>query len=147
MISQEEAHRILDLAEEEGLVHCSSNLGRYVDFICNCCVCHCIILQTVVSAAMPNAAATSAYMVMVEDDSCMGCGECVERCQMKALVMEGDLVIRDADRCIGCGLCVSTCPTAALSMIPRLERPHTPWTRQELNAAMAASVGIDRASS
>ena len=144
LISREEALRILDLAEQEGLVHCSSNFGKHVDFLCNCCVCHCVILQTIVSAAVPNAAASSAYMVMVEEDSCMGCGECVERCQMTALVMEGDLVKRDADRCIGCGLCVSTCPTGALSMIPRLDRPHTPWTRKELNAAMLASAGVEQ---
>jgi len=43
MISREEARRILDLAEEEGLVHCSSNMGKHVDFICNCCACHCPI--------------------------------------------------------------------------------------------------------
>jgi len=58
---------------------------------------------------------------------------------MDALEMDGDIVRRDAARCIGCGLCVSTCPTDALSMIPRLDRPHMPWDRQELNATMASS--------
>jgi len=143
LISKEEARRILDLAEKEGLVHCSSNFGKHVDFICNCCVCHCVILQTIVSAGIPNAAATSSYIVMVAEDSCMGCGECVERCQMSALVLEGDMVKRDAGRCIGCGLCVSTCPTGALSMIDRLDRPRTPWTRKELNSAMMSAAGME----
>ena len=58
---------------------------------------------------------------------------------MEALALDGDLVTRDALRCIGCGLCVSTCPTGALSMDPRKDRPHTPWDRKELNAAMAAA--------
>jgi electron transport complex protein RnfB len=139
LISKEEALRILDLAEEEGLVHCSSNMGKHVDFVCNCCVCHCPILQTIKSSVMPSAGAASGYVVTVEEDDCMGCGECVERCQMEALALDGDLVTRDALRCIGCGLCVSTCPTGALSMMPRTDRPHTPWDRKELNAAMAAA--------
>ena len=139
MISKEEARGILDMAEGEGLVHCSSNMGKHVDFICNCCICHCPILQTIKSSVMPSAGAVSGYLVMVEEDSCTGCGECVERCQMEALAMEGDIVKRDAVRCIGCGLCVSTCPSDALSMIPRIDRPQTPWDRQELNATMAAS--------
>ncbi len=139
MISKEEARRILDLAEEAGLVHCSSNMGKHVDFICNCCVCHCPILQTIKSSVMPSAGAASGYLAMVDESSCTGCGECVERCQMEALEMEGDLVKRDAVRCIGCGLCVSTCPTGALSMIPRIDRPHTPWDRKELNETMASS--------
>jgi ferredoxin len=91
---------------------------------------------------MPNAGATSAYIVMVDDESCAGCTDCVERCHMEALVMEGDVVIRDAKGCIGCGLCVSVCPTGALSMVPRLELPHVPWDRQELNAALKSSMKI-----
>jgi NAD-dependent dihydropyrimidine dehydrogenase PreA subunit len=139
MISKDEALGILDRAEAEGLVHCSSNMGKHVDFICNCCICHCPILQTIKSSVMPAGGAASGYMVMVEEDGCMGCAECVERCQMEALEMDGDLVKRDAARCIGCGLCVSTCPTDALSMIPRIDRPHTPWDRKELNETMAAT--------
>jgi len=139
LISKEEALRILDMAEKEGLVHCSSNMGKFVDFVCNCCGCHCPILQTIKSSVMPSAGAASGYVVVVEEAECMGCGECVERCHMEALALDGDLVTRDALRCIGCGLCVSTCPTGALSMDPRKDRPHTPWDRKELNAAMAAA--------
>jgi len=146
-ISKEEARRILDLAEKEGLVHCSSNMGKHVDFICNCCLCHCAILQTIKSATLPNAGATSAYIAMVAEESCTGCGDCVERCQMEALVMDADVVRQDASRCIGCGLCVSVCPTGALSMEPRPERPVPPWDRKELYAAMTASLKIDQPSS
>jgi Pyruvate/2-oxoacid:ferredoxin oxidoreductase delta subunit len=146
-ISKEEARRILDLAEEEGLVHCSTNMGKHVDFICNCCVCHCPVLQTIKSSIMPNGAAFSPYMVMVDEAGCMGCGDCIERCQMEALILEGDIVVRDAGRCIGCGICVSSCAPGALSMVPRLDRPQTPWDRQALNAAMEAAFKLDPSSS
>ena len=143
LISKEEALRILDVAEKEGLVHCSSNMGKHVDFICNCCVCHCPILQTIKSSAMPNGGATSAYIAMVDEGSCMGCGDCLERCPMEALALEGDVVVRDSKLCIGCGLCVSSCTTDALRMLPRLDRPSTPWDRQELNTAMKAGFKLD----
>jgi len=40
-ISKEEAKQVLRKAEEDGLVHCSSNHKGDKMFICNCCGCHC----------------------------------------------------------------------------------------------------------
>jgi hypothetical protein len=45
LVSKEEALHILQLSEAAGLVHCSSNTTKNIDFICNCCICHCAILQ------------------------------------------------------------------------------------------------------
>ncbi len=142
LISKEEARRILDLSEKEGLVHCSTNTGRYIDFICNCCSCHCFILRSIKHSGMPSAAATSGFIAMVSEEDCIGCEECVERCQMEALSMHGDVVERDAGRCIGCGICVSTCTTGAITMEPRDDRPVTPYDRKSLNDAMFASLGM-----
>ena len=69
------------------------------------------------------------------------CGlELVERCEMDALTMEGDLVVRDAERCIGCGLCISVCPTAALRLELREGAPVPPFDRREFNMAMMSSL-------
>ncbi len=51
----------------------------------------------------------------------MGCGVCLDRCQMQAITEEGAEVSLNPDRCIGCGLCVSTCPTGALSLVRKPE--------------------------
>lgn len=147
LISKEEARQILDLSEREGLVHCSSNTGKYIDFICNCCICHCGILQSIKNAAIPSMGATTGFIMVVDQESCTGCGDCVERCQMEALTLDGDVVMRDASRCIGCGLCVSACPTEALKMEPRPDRPLLPWDHQSLNAALMASLKMDSPSS
>ena len=140
LISKEEALQILDLAEKEGLVHCSSNLSKYVDFICNCCLCHCQILQTIRNSAIPSAGATSSFIMMVKEEACTGCGECVDRCQMGALTLEGDVVVQDAKRCIGCGLCVSVCPTEALRMEHKPGAPLPPWDRKSFTSALMASM-------
>lgn len=139
-LTKEEALKILDLSEREGLVHCSSNTGKYIDFICNCCGCHCGILRTIKDSAMPSMGATSGFISVVDEEECIGCGDCVDRCQMDALSVEDDIVTRDADRCIGCGLCVSACPTGALRMEPREERLVPPQDHRSLNAALMASM-------
>ncbi len=139
-ITKEEAIEVLDLSEKAGLVHCSSNTGKYLDFICNCCGCHCGILRSIKNAAAPSMAANSSFIVTVNEEECIGCGDCLDRCWMDALTMEGDIVTRDAVRCIGCGICISACPTGALTLEPRENAPVPPSTWRDLNAIMMTSL-------
>ena len=145
LISKEEALKALDRAEKAGLVHCSSNTGEYIDFICNCCMCHGLLLQSINRAVIQPGPATSSFIVVVDEEQCTGCGDCIDRCQMEALSIQDDIVARDADRCFGCGLCISVCPTSALRMEPREQRPIPPRDRMEMNIAMMASMPRDEA--
>jgi len=147
LLPKKEALEVLDRAEKAGLVHCASNTGKYIEFICNCCACHCGILQSIKNAATPSEAATSGFIMTVDEEKCIGCAACVDRCQMEALSMRDDIVVRDAERCIGCGLCVSTCSTEALRMEPRPDRPLPLRDRDSLNAALRASLKTDSPSS
>jgi len=140
LVSKEEALDILKRCEEEGLVHCISNTGKYVDFICNCCTCHCGILQGLRAADRPGMAAVSSFIASLEKGDCSDCGDCVERCPMDALAVEDDVVALDSNRCIGCGLCASVCPTGALRLEPREGAPVPPRDRHELKAAMMSSL-------
>jgi Pyruvate/2-oxoacid:ferredoxin oxidoreductase delta subunit len=116
-ITKEEARQVLKKAEEDGLVHHSSNhLGKKI-FICNCCGCCCKALAHVTKHNNPDAIAKSNYYAVVDEDSCSSCETCVERCQVNAIQMEDDIAVIDKNLCIGCGLCVSTCPTEAISMV------------------------------
>ncbi|MCL0074144.1 4Fe-4S binding protein, partial [Dehalococcoidia bacterium] len=140
LVSKEEAVEVLDRCEDAGLVHCSTNISKYIDFICNCCDCHCFILQSVKNSAVPSMGASSSFVMNVEEEECIGCGDCVERCQMDALIMKDDIVVRDVLRCIGCGLCVSVCPTEALRMELREAALVPPFDRRELREAMVSSL-------
>jgi Fe-S-cluster-containing hydrogenase component 2 len=73
----------------------------------------------------PAKAVTNAFIAHLEQDECVGCWTCLERCQMDALTEVGDCVALNADRCIGCGLCVSTCPSGALTLVRKPESEHT----------------------
>jgi electron transport complex protein RnfB len=140
LISTEEALRVLKLSEESGLVHCSSNTSKYIDFICNCCICHCAILQHHKDMQQNKLAAPSNYVVEVIQEDCDLCETCLERCPMDAFSIVDNRIVRDAQLCIGCGLCVSTCPAEVLKMVSRPEPQIPPEGQRELYAAMAASV-------
>jgi ferredoxin len=140
LISTEEALRVLEVSEEAGLVHCSSNTSKYIDFICNCCICHCAILQHHKDMQKNKLAAPSNYMVEVDQECCDLCETCIERCPMDAFSVSDNKIERDAQLCIGCGLCVSTCPPEALRMVSREDHQTPPTGQRELFAAMAASL-------
>jgi ferredoxin len=116
-ISKEEAKEILLKAEEDGLVHFSSNHSADKIIMCNCCGCCCKALANITKYENPGLIAKSNYYALVDADTCDGCETCTDRCQVDAIQIEDDLAIIDMATCIGCGLCVSTCPTESISMI------------------------------
>ncbi|MGD0856555.1 MAG: 4Fe-4S dicluster domain-containing protein [Dehalococcoidia bacterium] len=139
-ISKEEAYRVLERAEEEGLVHSVSNTGKYIDFICNCCICHCETLKSLKKYGHRGAAALSSFISKVDADECIGCGDCTARCPMEALTMKEELAVVDEKRCIGCGLCIRSCPTGAIKMHNRESAPVPFVDAKQLNEAIVASI-------
>jgi H+/Na+-translocating ferredoxin:NAD+ oxidoreductase subunit B len=143
LISKDEARAILKTAAEEGLIHISSNTTDYIDFICNCCDCHCGVIQSL-KAQMRNISGASNFMVQVNEDNCTLCEVCVDRCPMDAFTMTDDFAQVNLDLCVGCGLCVSTCEYDALKMVNRPDRVTPPKTRgalmNEIVASMTGSV-------
>jgi ferredoxin len=140
LVSKEEALRVLKEAEDAGLVHMSSNTSKYIDFICNCCACHCGIVKSLQDMDMPSIGAVSSYRLKVDEEACIGCGDCVDRCPTNALDVEDEMVRVDLRRCIGCGLCNSACPSEALSMEPREDAPSPPWDHKALETAIMESI-------
>ena len=120
LISKEEARRRIDEAEKAGLVHNYANSqDKYIDLLCNCCGCHCFLLRAAKRSALPSEFVIADWVISIDDDACVGCGACVDRCWMEALRMDGDLVVRDSNRCIGCGICRYVCPSDAMNLVRR----------------------------
>ena len=120
LISKEEARQRIDEAEKTGLVHDYANSrDRYIDLLCNCCGCHCFILRAAKRSPLPSQFVIANWVISIDDDACVGCGACIDRCWMEALKMDGDLVVRDFNRCIGCGICRYVCPSNAMKLVPR----------------------------
>jgi len=109
-ISQEQALALLDRSEEIGLVHTVSNVMKDMGYICNCCGCCCGILRGITDWGIENSVAYANYYAVIDPELCLGCGTCVERCQVHAISEQDGVSVVSRERCIGCGLCVSGCP-------------------------------------
>ena len=118
VVTKEEALKILRETEEAGLIHSSSNIKEGHYYICNCCTCCCGLLRAISEFGIPTAITHSDFHTVVDAETCLGCEDCVERCQFGALAVPDDVCEVDYARCVGCGVCVSACPADAL----RLER-------------------------
>lgn len=116
IITKEEAYEVLRKAEEDGLVHLTSNVESGQWFICNCCGCCCGVLRAA-GMGLPNVV-NSHYYAEIDPDLCSACGICAdERCQVKAIKKGDDSCSVIQRRCIGCGLCATTCPSEAIRMV------------------------------
>ena len=124
-ISKEEALKLLEKAEEDGLVLQPGNSQKPMN-ICTCCGCCCGVLSS--QKQLPELAQFFAtnYYAEVNRELCIGCGICEERCNMDAIDIENDISEVIKARCIGCGVCVPTCTSEAISLIKKEEETLPP---------------------
>ena len=125
-LTKEETLAILEQADQEGLVHSTSNIQKGVTYICNCCTCSCGVLRGIAEYGHLNAIASSDFVAAVDKDLCTECGLCVDRCQFGAISMEDGSATVDKTYCIGCGLCVTHCPSEALTLKAKSETETAP---------------------
>lgn len=136
-VSKQEGKNALRRAEDAGLVHNSLNVQTGSLFICNCCGCCCALLRGITELELPTAVARSNFIAAVTEEDCTGCGECKERCQIKALEMVDSTCRIKKERCIGCGVCVSACLSGAISMKKRTDTVTPPQNINELMVKIA----------
>ena len=117
-ICKEECLSILDMAEEKGMVLQPGN-SRNPSCICICCGCCCGVITTAKKQPRPARFFASNYYARLDADLCKGCGICLERCQMEAIIADENNFRVDLDRCIGCGLCVTKCKLDAVGLIKK----------------------------
>ncbi len=117
-ITAEEAIQILKETDESGLVHAGAN-SKHLSNICNCCPCCCVSMKGITQFGQDKQKFMNAiFESIIDEELCISCGVCVERCPVKALTLE-DTATVDRDLCLGCGLCASVCSEDAISMKPR----------------------------
>jgi Na+-translocating ferredoxin:NAD+ oxidoreductase subunit B len=131
-INKEEALRILEMNQDDGLVLQPGN-ARTPEFICSCCGCCCGMLRLQKMLPYPNDFWATNYMANISADACTGCGICADRCQVNAVTVSDKLAAVNLDRCIGCGVCVPTCPSGAISLKKKERETVPPANEEELN--------------
>jgi heterodisulfide reductase subunit A-like polyferredoxin len=58
----------------------------------------------------------SSYLAQVDEDLCIGCGTCVEKCPMETIDLDNSIAHVNEDKCIGCGVCAHLCPEDAINL-------------------------------
>jgi len=121
-LNREEALRMLEMCENEGLVHVAENKQALGNVICNCCR-DCCINWSSVRTGLGKFVAPSRFRAVVDAHECNGCELCVDRCFFDAMTMVdgGTLAAVHEEKCMGCGVCRVACATDAIRM--ELMRP------------------------
>ena len=140
-ISKSEAHDILNLCIEKGLVQIGDNQRDKLAVICNCCGCCCDILFAYKRLGSTSLINPTNFIAVIEKEACSGCGICVGRCPVDAIAVEADKAVVNKKVCLGCGVCTRFCPTHACKLEARSERIFIPRNTLEKVAIQAIDQG------
>ncbi|MBU1672243.1 MAG: 4Fe-4S binding protein [Actinobacteria bacterium] len=126
-VDTEEAIALLRKAEEAGLVHVTMNRAGESHFICNCCNDCCMTFPMLIDRKL-KMCDPSRFGCVIDEETCTGCGDCLERCFFGALTLDESrgLMTVDAEACMGCGLCQVVCPEGAVSLVEVREQDFIP---------------------
>ena len=117
-IDQHEALEIVQKNEEEGLVLMPAN-EQEPNFMCACCSDCCGMLSLMKNFPKPAEVVGSNFYAEVDPGKCKGCGTCILRCPIDAVIKKNSVSSVNLKRCIGCGLCVPTCPEGAMLLLAK----------------------------
>lgn len=125
LISIDEALSILQTSYDHNLIQFAENVKDGIGFICNCCSCCCMALKGAKKMGVPQAIASSNFIVEM-NDNCINCKRCMDVCPVACFTLNDKEVILDSETCLGCGVCERVCGFDALSMQKREKRIFTP---------------------
>jgi Pyruvate/2-oxoacid:ferredoxin oxidoreductase delta subunit len=110
-ISEEETMEIVRANEEAGLIHWG---------VCYCCRDACEMLYSYTKGKRLDLVEPNRFEAVVDEDACVGCKVCVERCPFEAIEMraiDGSDKLKAhiiSENCKGCGVCIVGCKQEAM---------------------------------
>ncbi len=120
-ITAEEAIQVIEETDKSGLVHAGVN-SKHLSNICNCCPCCCGLMKGITKFGKNKQGFMNAlFESIIDEEKCIGCGNCVDRCPVDAITLEDNAVV-DREKCLGCGLCARDCPEEAITLQLREDR-------------------------
>jgi len=151
-VETSECMDLLQKAYEYNLVQCGENVKNNVSFICNCCSCCCEFLVAAKRFGMTHPVQTTSYVPRIDDDTCTGCGKCIDGCPVNAIEQipidhqintnaRDKKVKINTEICLGCGICVRGCPNKSISLEKRKEQIITPVNSVHRIVLMAIEKG------
>ena len=134
-LRREEILALLARAEQAGMVLQPGN-SRKPDFICCCCGCCCGVLTAAKKFPQPAEFVQSNFFARIDAGQCTACGDCMDLCQMDALVPgDGHTEVLQS-HCIGCGVCLNACATEAITLVRKEKETVPPKSKKDMYARM-----------
>ena len=124
-LDREEINGLITRAEHEGMVLQPANTQN-PEFICCCCGCCCGVLSAAKKYPRPAEFLQSNFYARIDPEKCLACGECMELCQMDALISVNSHTEVLSSHCIGCGVCLNACATEAITLMKKEEETVPP---------------------
>jgi Pyruvate/2-oxoacid:ferredoxin oxidoreductase delta subunit len=134
-LSKDEIISLITRAEQEGMVLQPANTQE-PGFICCCCGCCCGVLTTAKKFPNPAELLQTNFYAQIDPDNCTACGECMELCQMDALVSVNNHTEVLRSHCIGCGVCLNACAAEAISLMKTEKETVPPKDSKEMYKKM-----------
>ena len=127
--TKEEALERVQLAYDNGLIPLLGRSRREANVtgvtdtgkimsMCFCCSCCCVNgnLMKYGSPSLSSLHRIDGLKVEVDEDTCVGCEECMQVCVFKGMEMIDGKAHVNQEYCLGCGRCEDTCPNGAISI-------------------------------
>ncbi len=114
-LTREECKKVIETCNKAGLVQNANNFVDGLQFVCNCCKCCCGLMRDIRSFG-PGIMVNTSNFGPVINDTCNGCGICVDRCPVCAITMKDNVACINRNMCIGCGNCATVCPEKSIEM-------------------------------
>ncbi len=134
-LDRDEITGLMTRAEHEGMVLQPANTQK-PEFICCCCGCCCGVLTAAKKFPRPAEFLQTNFYVDIDPESCVACGECMELCQMDALISVNSHTEVLRSHCIGCGVCLNACATEAISLLKKEKEIVPPKNSNEMYRKM-----------
>lgn len=99
-VSLKQALEALERSHAVGLVHIAYTFkgNEKPEVICSCCSCCCHSMSALVRFGIPDAVVSSKYVAVNNQETCINCCTCVERCQFKARHFGDDKLVYNEAR-------------------------------------------------
>ena len=93
-----------------------------------------------------NPIETTAFMPVINEHTCIGCGKCIRVCPVDCIEKTEDenhikKLVPNPNLCLGCGVCARNCPNKSITLLRREKKILTPANTTHRTILMAIEKG------